>query len=857
MKNRTLLIWAFLFISICFCSTYAKNEITAEKYLTLGPVKVTLPIDVNDPKEEINPEDLLKFDFFDITSLKPKDMESLLINNIKFNWSISNSPVLTKPSTENIGLAYLASYIQVNKFAKIKIKANSNYCFQLIIDGMIKSTKSKISKTDTLNNNEAVSSELELEAGKHLIIIKSLCVKGENTPIFELKAELDSTLTNKDIYFTLDTKRFVTISDMLDNQKASSVSVSPNGEFVIIKLSKRVKSKNMQESYYKIINLNTNSELQSFKGLLDLTAVQWSPKNNLFAYTTSNKNGTSLYLADINTGSTKTLFEEVQEFGGFEWAPNGEFLIYTVTEPEDKETKGLKKYKDMNDRFAYNSPNSFLYYFDINSGYKYQLTKGNNSTSLNFISPDSKSIIFSQTYFDAKNRPYSKNIYYIMNLETSKIDSLFSMYWGGSANFSPDGKKIAITGGPSEFNNLGLNLPNGVIPNDYDTQLYIYDIDSKTIESVTKNFNPSINDFYWRSDKTIYLTTVDGTREHLYAYNTEKKSFQYIDLGVETIGSIAFDKLGKKAVYIGASANVPNKVFLIDLQSGKFKTLFEPEADEYKDIMLGKVEDFDFVNKRGKKIEGFIHYPPDFDENKTYPCIVYYYGGTSPVEREFEGRYPKNIWAANGYIVYIVEPSGCTGYGQEFSALHVNDWGTLTAEEIIQGTNELLKRYKYIDSKRVGCIGASYGGFMTLNVITKTNIFAAAVSHAGISALTSYWGDGYWGYTYSAVATANSFPWNRRDIYVDKSSLFNADKINTPLLLLHGGADTNVPTGESIQMFTALKLLGKDVEFVEVAGQNHHILEYDKRILWSKSILAYFDKYLKLDNNWWNSLYKN
>ena len=87
------------------------------------------------------------------------------------------------------------------------------------------------------------------------------------------------------------------------------------------------------------------------------------------------------------------------------------------------------------------------------------------------------------------------------------------------------------------------------------------------------------------------------------------------------------------------------------------------------------------------------------------------------------------------------------------------------------------------------------------------DIFAAAISHAGISDITSYWGEGYWGYSYSALATANSYPWNARDIYVEQSPLFHADKINTPILFLHGSVDTNVPVGESIQMFTALKLL--------------------------------------------------
>jgi len=235
--------------------------------------------------------------------------------------------------------------------------------------------------------------------------------------------------------------------------------------------------------------------------------------------------------------------------------------------------------------------------------------------------------------------------------------------------------------------------------------------------------------------------------------------------------------------------------------------------------------------------------------------IVYYYGGTSPTPRTFESTYPLQVYAAQGYVVYTLQPSGTTGFGQEFAARHVNAWGEKTADEIILGTQLFYREHNFVDSTKIGCIGASYGGFMTQFLQTKTNIFAAAVSHAGISNITSYWGEGYWGYSYSGGASASSYPWNNPRLYTEQSPLFHADKINTPLLLLHGGSDTNVPIGESIQMFNALRILGKTVEFITVDGENHAIYTYQKRIDWNKTIYAWFAKWLKNQPEWWQALY--
>ena len=293
----------------------------------------------------------------------------------------------------------------------------------------------------------------------------------------------------------------------------------------------------------------------------------------------------------------------------------------------------------------------------------------------------------------------------------------------------------------------------------------------------------------------------------------------------------------------------------MNLRNGKSRLIDDPMQASLKDIEFGKMESWRFTASDGTEIDGYACLPPGFDPAKKYPLIVYYYGGTSPSSAVMHHPYAPQVFASRDYVVYVVNPSGTTGYGQEFSARHVNGWGKRTAEDIIEGVKKFCDTHPFVDRKKVGCLGASYGGFMTQYLQTLTDIFAAAVSHAGISNVTSYWGEGYWGYSYNVIAAAKSYPWSNPELYTRQGSLFNADKIHTPLLLLHGTEDTNVPIGESIQIFNALRVLGRDVEFITVDGQNHVITDFDKKLIWQDTIMAWFAKYLQDDPRWWNELY--
>ncbi len=393
-------------------------------------------------------------------------------------------------------------------------------------------------------------------------------------------------------------------------------------------------------------------------------------------------------------------------------------------------------------------------------------------------------------------------------------------------------------------------------PNEYDGQLYLFDPATKRSEPLTRDFDPAVRHAHWsKADGNIYIVAEDRSRTGLYRCDPKTKAIRSIRTPFEVSPEFDFALDRPAAVFVGSGAVDPPRLYATDLRKGISRMIFDPNAERFANVIQGDVVPWTFTASSGKTIDGHYYLPPGFDPAGKYPCIVYYYGGTSPVDRSYGGRYPKNLWAAHGYVVYVLQPSGATGYGQEFSAYHVNDWGAVAAGEVIEGAKKFVEAHPWVDGTRLGCIGASFGGFMTQLVITRTDLFAAAVSHAGISFIGSYWGEGYWGYSYNAVAAAGSFPWNRRDIYVDRSPLFNADKVTTPLLLTHGTADTNVPPGESEQMFTALKLLGKTVEYLRVEGQNHFVLERPKRELWSKSIIAWFDRFLKNEPEWWHELY--
>lgn len=846
-----------------------KNEqirVVAEDWLKAG--NFTLEMPVFDTVENLegdtfNTGDLLTFDYLDIKSLHPIEAEAFSWIGETTNWELLKSNKSNfvraerRPDKGVNQLAYFAFYVEVKRWMEAEIKISSPQLFEAWLNGELLFSKKKTDEPDSEKTSSS-DKEVKLERGKHLVVVKSLKPASNRTD-WELKAEVsfpEKDYSRDDLLLTTSPKASMNIHHLLEGTFINNVSLSPSGNYRLMRFSQVRPPEGNKTSWYEVYDSQSERMVHNFKHA-GISSVEWCPVGNIITYKTSEKEKSSLWMFNLDTMTEEQLLNDVEDLGGYEWAPDGSFIIYSIREESKDDDSGLKRYEGMPDRWPWWRNRSFLYLLDVKSGITKRLTHGHVTTSLQDISPDSERLLFSQSIPDFTERPYSKQVMIEMSLESMEIDTIWIKKYSANCSYSPDGEWLLVTGSPAFFGKTGINLEKDLIPNDYDTQAYLYNLSTGDVDPITFAFNPSVVKAEWSlyDENKILMIAADRTYRKLFSYDLNTRYFSGIKTGFDVVNSFSAAAMKPVVACTGSGISTPPYAAEIDLDTGVATIIANPRSETFQHVVFGETKDWNFTNEEGVEIEGRIYYPPDFDQEKTYPLIVYYYGGTSPTERSFGGRYPKNMFAAQGYVVYNLQPSGATGYGQEFSAAHVNNWGITVADEIIQGTELFVEAHDFIDREKIGCIGASYGGFMTMLLQTRTDIFAAAVSHAGISSISSYWGEGYWGYLYNSVAAAESFPWNNQDLYVEQSALFQADQINTPLLLLHGGSDTNVPIGESIQLYTALKLLGRPVELIEVEGQDHHIVDYKKRIRWQKTIFAWFDYWLKDQPEWWLNLY--
>lgn len=813
---RKIFIWA---VSLGMAAIAHADTIDVVKYRYAGPYVVQSPLMV---------------DSVDVNSGK---FDSAALLDSRISLSLVEHGQLTENKAlpgcdEGYAIHLLGFSIKNEAYTTATIHVDGVRKYRLYVDGIKQS-----------------GGDVVLEPAVHEVVVKYLSEAGTNDSLtLSVETEKSGNLS----VFADKRKRLYTLDDVMKGKHCAGVTPSPDGKYLLLTYY-TLRNGGKYEYAYVVKESATGRIVDERKDVL-----AWMPHTNKYYYRQTDLNGGSRLVAVDPHKHEETVLAENFPSGRFRFAPTEDFVIFSMEDEGPKEKKEIYEVLEPEDRQRGWRDRNKLVRYDLKTGLMSQLTYGYHNVFLSDISADGKYMLVMKSESRLTERPTTVLSLYRVDLQTLRADTLVSKDgFMSAAAFSPDGKQVVLCGSPEAFGGIGKNVKEGQIPSMIDNQMYVMDIASREIRPLTKYFNPSVQAVRWnKADNMIYFNAEDKDCINLFCVDPAKGKIRKINVPEEIVSGFDVADTAPLLTFYGQSASNSDRIYTLNTKNMKTTLVDDLSKEILKDIELGECRPWTYINDKGDSICCRYYMPSGATETDKLPMIVNYYGGCSPTSRYFESRYPHHAYAALGYVVLVINPSGATGFGQEFSARHVNTAGEGVAEDIIGATAQFCKEHAFVDDKKIGCIGASYGGFMTQYLQTRTDMFAAAISHAGISDHTSYWGEGYWGYSYSEVSMAGSYPWTDKKLYVDQSPLFNADKIHTPLLFLHGSADVNVPVGESIQMYTALKLLGRETALVVVDGQDHHINDYNKRIWWQNTINAWFAKWLKGDSTWWNAIYK-
>lgn len=356
-------------------------------------------------------------------------------------------------------------------------------------------------------------------------------------------------------------------------------------------------------------------------------------------------------------------------------------------------------------------------------------------------------------------------------------------------------------------------------------------------------------------DKLAY-----DTREELLlrGYYDKKKTYGFYTARVNRTGTERRLEDDKKFDFVGKAKNserilytresydeYPNVWVSEGIKFNNVRQLTELNTNLHEKYNWGTAELIDWKSLDGETIQGALIKPDNYREDKKYPVLIYYYRFFSQRAYEFSGisnnhRPTLPQWVSDEYVVFLPDIRFDVGLP-----------GFSSTKSLVPGVQKLIEM-GVADPDKIGLHGHSWSGYQTAFMITQTDIFAAAIAGAPVSNMTSAYSGIRWGsglarqfqYEQSQSRIGGSL-WELPELYIENSPVFYADRINTPLLIMFGDEDTAVPWEQGIEMYLAMRRLGKDAVFLQYRGEPHHLQEYANRLDYAIKMKEYFDHYLK------------
>ncbi len=684
--------------------------------------------------------------------------------------------------------------------------------------------------------------------------------------------------------------------------RIGGVQVSPNGEKILYNVSYYSVAENKSHTVIYLMNADGSDNKMITKSAKSQSSAVWVDGGNKIAYLSSEDGTSSVWVMNADgtaaskmTGAKDSNGAEL-EIEGFKFSPDGKKILLIAQIPYTGSViRGSEKYSDLPsttglivtdvmhkhwDEWVETIPHPFLADVegtklsnikDIMEGEPFECPmKPFGGEEQLAWSPDSKKIAYSSKKMTGLDYAVSTDsdiyeydvesgktvnlckpegyvrpqVQYDLSLEHQQVNKPYkgadgkvvdcNMGYDSNPAYSPDGKYISW-----------LSMERDGYESDRN-RLCVLNRESGAKSYLTESFESGVDDFIWADNQNLYFIGVWHGKTQIYktdlAANVTK-----ITEGQHDYASLAL--AGGKLIAKRHSMEVPDDIYSVDTATGEAVAITKENEHILSKLATAKVEERWTKTTDGKQMLSWVIYPPHFDANKKYPTLLFCEGGPqSPVSQFWSYRWNFQIMAANGYIIIAPNRRGLPGFGMEWLEQISGDYAGQCMKDYLSAIDDIAKE-PYVDKDRLGCVGASFGGFSVYWLAGNHNKrFKAFIAHDGIFNEVQQYveTEEMW---FANWDTGGAF-WNKSvnnaagSIYTHSPHTY-VDKWDTPILCIHGEKDYRILASQGESAFNAARMRGIEAELLLYPNENHWVLKPQNGILWQRTFFEWLDKYLK------------